>query len=223
MTDIKDRFLAIHEKIEKAAALSKRSPLSINLLCVSKYASVSQVEQAYTLGARHFAESRVLDALEKKARLPPDIHWHFIGRIQSNKINKLIGAFALIHSIESIKTARLLSQKCLEQNCIQPVLLQVNISGEETKQGFSKEALLQQWEELSCLQGIRIDGLMTMAPHVAEEGAIRTCFSQVRALKDLLNAKGAHMTELSMGMSGDYEIAIAEGSTLVRIGSSLFC
>jgi len=222
MTDIKDRFIAIQEKIEKAAALCKRSSSRINLLCVSKYASVSQVEHAYSLGARHFAESRVLDALEKKAILPPDIQWHFIGRIQSNKINKLIGAFALIHSIESSRTAKMLSQKCVEQNCIQPVLLQVNLSGEETKQGFSRNELLQEWEELASLKGIRIDGLMTMAPHLAEERAIRTCFSQVRALKDLLNTKGAHMTELSMGMSGDYEIAIAEGSTLVRIGSALF-
>ncbi|MCX6991508.1 MAG: YggS family pyridoxal phosphate-dependent enzyme, partial [Chlamydiae bacterium] len=162
------------------------------------------------------------DALEKKAKLPLDIQWHFIGRIQSNKISKLIGEFALIQSIESTKTARLLSQKCIEKNCIQPVLLQVNLSGEATKQGFSKQDLLLDWEELCSLKGIRIDGLMTMAPHVAGEETIRACFSEVRALKDLLNAKGAHMTELSMGMSGDYEMAIAEGSTIVRIGSALF-
>ena len=134
----------------------------------------------------------------------------------------MIGQFSLIHSIESTKTAALFSEKCREKSCVQPVLLQVNLLGEVTKQGFSKEALLQDWEELSCLEGIRIQGLMTMAPHLADEKALRACFRGVRDLKEFLNGKGAAMTELSMGMSGDFEIAIEEGSTIVRIGSAIF-
>lgn len=222
MSKLKKNLDLILEKIERAARNAGRDPSSISLVAVSKYATVDQIKEAYDLGLRVFAESRIQDALEKKAHLPIDIQWHLLGRIQSNKINKLIGEFSLIHSVADVFTSKAISDRCQQRLIKQPILLQVNSSEEETKQGFSEKELLDEWKILSSFPGISIEGLMTMGPITKDKTKIQECFSTVRNLQETLNAEGSSLSQLSMGMSGDFELAIGQGSTLVRIGSALF-
>lgn len=222
MSEIKQRLEKLRENIVAAAKRAGRDHHAIKLVAVTKYATIEQIKEAYQLGLRHFAESKVQDALEKMDRLPEDISWHFIGRIQSNKIGKMIGKFLLIHSIADLDTAKEVSEKSVEKGLVQSVLLQLNASGESTKQGFSKEEIKGALKELNSLEGIQIEGLMTMGPHTNDKKAIRACFKEVRELSGELASLGDLMPHLSMGMSGDYELAIEEGATLLRIGSLLF-
>jgi len=222
MSNLKKNLDLLLANIEKTARDACRDPSSITLLPVSKYASVSQIKEAYDLGIRSFAESKIQDALEKKELLPKDIQWHFIGRIQSNKINKILSQFTLIHSVADAFTAKALSDRSLKLGVKQSILLQVNSSLDESKQGFSLKELEDEWNILSSFPGISLEGLMTMGPNTDDREKIQQCFASVAKLKDTLNERGGHLHHLSMGMSGDYDLAIKEGSTLIRIGSALF-
>lgn len=185
----------------------------LQLVVASKYFNVEQILSLYQMGQRDFGENRVQDALQKMSQLPSDIRWHFIGHLQKNKINKIIGLFDLIHSIDSIELAQKISDK---SQSIQKILLQVNTSAEESKEGFSIEECKRAVPIISKLLHIQICGLMTMAPSGASESKIRETFSQLRELKMHL---GHNDWLLSMGMSQDYLIAIEEGADIVRIGS----
>lgn len=222
MSEVKQRLEKLREAIAALAKKAGRDHHTIKLVAVSKYATVEQIKEAYELGIRHFAESKVQDALEKKKHLPEDISWHFIGRIQSNKIGKMIGKFLLIHSIADLATAKEISDKSREKGLVQSVLLQLNASGEARKQGFSTSELKASLKELHSLEGIQIEGLMTMGPHTDDKKVIRACFKEMRECLKELAALGDPMSHLSMGMSADYELAIEEGATLLRIGSLLF-
>ena len=180
-----------------------------------------QVQPAYASGCRDFGESRLQDALPKISSAPPDIHWHLIGTLQKNKVRKAIGAFALIHSVDSPELAAKISECGQEAGIITPVLLQVNTSGETTKHGLSEEQWQPHLEMLLKLPFLRLEGLMTMAPFVEETDVIRRCFARLRQMRDRL-ALGHPFRHLSMGMSHDYRIAIEEGATLLRIGTALF-
>ncbi len=171
----------------------------------------------YHAGCRNFGESRVDAALEKIQQLPKDIDWHFIGTLQKNKVRKVIGKFKLIHSVDSPELAKKISECSLEAGLKTSILLQANASGETTKHGLNPEEWLKRYGEVEELKGIVVEGLMTMAPPVKDEKIIRNCFAALRNLGEKL--KTYH---LSMGMSQDYPLAIAEGATLLRIGSSLF-
>jgi pyridoxal phosphate enzyme (YggS family) len=202
-------------------------PPHVTLIAVSKYATVPQILDAYHAGARHFGENRVQDALAKMAALPPDvaqaIHWHLIGPLQRNKINKIVGRFALIHSLDSGDIAQALSERTVLAGLVQPVLLQVNVSGEATKHGFAPQDLIQQVHTLLQLPGLQVKGLMTMAPHTSDSTQLTQCFTGLRQLRDtLVSETGQPFSELSMGMSGDYRQAIDCGATMVRIGQALF-
>lgn len=222
MNKVEQHLKTIESQIDSCARSCQRGPEEIQLVAVSKYATIEQIEQAYHFGIRLFAESRVIEAVRKKQLLPPDISWHFIGRIQSNKIHKMIGQFALIHSVADLKVAEALSSQSVDQGLIQPVLLQVNITDDVNKQGFGPDHLFNCWDQLCCLPGIHIQGLMTIAPHTQDVDLIRHCFRSLADLQQVLNRSGAGLTALSMGMSSDFHIAIEEGSTLVRIGSLIF-
>ena len=215
MSDLFENWARLNQQI-------KTDQNKICLVAVSKYASVDAIKALYALGARDFGESKVQEALEKMDLLPKDINWHFIGRIQSNKINKIIGRFSLIHSIADVKTACEISKKCEEKKIIQDVLLQVNLSKENTKQGFSEDELISTLPLILSLKGIRIKGLMTMGPMKENEEMIKACFLRLKALRDELKSKYPFVEFLSMGMSGDYQLAIASGATHLRIGSLLF-
>jgi hypothetical protein len=222
MSDASKRLLSLQEQMQSVKSHSLLPSKKVEIIAVSKYASVEQMQALYDAGQRSFAEGRIDIALKKMAQLPKDISWHFIGAIQSNKINKMIGIFSLIHSVASCKVAELLSQKSKAQGMVQNVLLQVNISQEITKQGFLKQEILSHIKDLMALPGLRITGLMTMGPLCDDQEKIRSCFQELKKLQSELRTMGYCLDELSMGMSHDFMIAIEEGATMVRVGSFLF-
>jgi pyridoxal phosphate enzyme (YggS family) len=203
----------------------------VTLVAVTKYASVQQMQKAYQAGIRHFGENKVQDALAKMAFFPlenfPDLSWHLIGGLQSNKAKKTVGRFALIHSVDSISLAEILSRHNATAGLKQDVLLQVNMSEDTTRQGLSPEALLTASQHIVSLPGIALRGLMVMAPPEAsfnqDEFALKACFQKVLALKEELEVQQRiGLPELSMGMSHDFPQALACGATIIRIGNYLF-
>lgn len=220
-----DKIACITQEIEEAKRTSHRKGDEIRIVAVSKYATVEQIQEAYTYGQRDFGESKVQEALVKMQVLPSDIRWHLLGPLQSNKIAKILGKFFLIHAIDTLAIARLLSQKSKIANVVSNVLIQLNISKEKTKHGFLVEDFLQCHQELFSLEGLHIQGLMTMAPHSEDLSLIRECFATLKRIRDQIRHETQNqklLPVLSMGMSHDFSIAVEEGATLVRIGSALF-
>jgi pyridoxal phosphate enzyme (YggS family) len=205
------------QQVQDIARQNQRDPDSITLVAVTKGHNPDEIQPLYDLGCRHFAENRVDAALEKMEKLPKDIQWHFIGSLQKNKVRKVIGKFALIHSVDTPELAKKISDCSLEAGLKTPILLQANTSGEESKHGLTFEEWQKKYPELVKYEGIVIKGLMTMAPLIDDEKIIRDCFAKLRHLGENLK-----LQQLSMGMSHDYPLAIAEGATLLRIGSALF-
>lgn len=187
------------------------------LVVVSKKRSIDEINALYRVGCRDFGENRVQELLMKAPLLPGDIRWHFIGPLQKNKVHKILSLVDLIHSVDSISLAKEISKRSLEFGLEIKILLQVNTSGEISKQGFSKNELGDIWTEISSLPGISVRGLMTMAPLTEDSMMIRNCFGCLRDLSNEL-----FLQELSMGMSNDWKIALEEGSSILRIGSHIF-
>jgi len=210
------------EKISEAALLAGRKPEDIKLVVVTKGRSLEEIQEAYSYGLRDFGENRVDEALRKREQLPADIRWHFIGKLQKNKVNKVIGKFALIHSVDGIELAQKISHASLQQGIHTAILLEANTSGETTKSGLSPDVWKGHFSQLQALAGIDVQGLMTMAPLTEDEARIRHCFAELRLLGQALQQKGGEMGTLSMGMTHDFPIAIQEGATLLRIGTALF-
>ena len=210
------------DQIEEAATRAGRKSEEIILVVVSKGRSLEEIKEAYYLGVRDFGENRVDEALSKIEHLPSDIRWHFIGKLQKNKVHKIIGKFALIHSVDTVELAEKISRASLEKDLKTSVLLEVNTSGELTKSGLSPDDWKVRYRDLRNLEGIEINGLMTMAPLTEDEGVIRHCFSELRLLQHQLQEIGGNLETLSMGMTNDFILAIQEGTTLVRIGTALF-
>lgn len=217
-----------HIQDEMAPYLKDRD---ITLIAVSKYATVEQLVEAFNAGIRHFGENKVQDALDKMAALPSviqsQIQWHFIGHLQSNKVNKTLSHFAWIHSIDSVALAQSVSTANERSGSYQNVLLQVNSTVDETRHGFLPSQLPTALGQLRLLPGINIHGLMTMAPAEASKAgdseALKQVFTNLRALRDELTAEFAiDLPELSMGMSQDYVQALQCGATMIRIGNYLF-
>ena len=217
---IKENLIKIKEQIDN---------INVKIIAVTKYANQEQIFEAYNLGIRNFGESYLQDAIEKISKKsqyedPKDlINWHFIGRLQKNKVKQIIGKFCLIHSVDSLELAQLINRVANGNKLVQDILLQVNVSGEETKAGFSQEELKDSFGKLTKLPNIRIKGLMTIAPKTDDENLIRECFSNLSTLKEELNKNFmTNMKELSMGMTSDYKIAVECGTTMLRIGKGLF-
>ena len=197
------------------------------IIAVTKYVTTDKVIEAYAAGVRDFGENKVQDAESKRAGLPEEIEknstWHFLGHLQTNKVKKVVGVFDYIHSVDSLKLAKAISECATSQNSIQKVFIQVNIAKEESKSGFSPEEVEENFSEISKLDSINIVGLMTMAPFTSDFEEQRLVFRGLRELRNLLQEKfNAQLDELSMGMSNDYKIAVEEGATMVRIGQALF-
>lgn len=220
---IKDRLAALRREIEQSAIKVDRDPATIQLVAVSKNCSIEMIMQAYATGQRHFGENRIAELISKKNLLPEDIIWHFIGRIQSNKIAKIVNHSELIHSVASVEHAQKIAEQGLKQSRMVPMLLEVNTSDETSKDGLSCDLWRQNFEQLINLDKINIQGLMTMAPLTHDENKIRYCFKQLRIFRDQLQEQfNVIMPILSMGMSQDYKIAIEEGTTLLRLGNAIF-
>lgn len=214
---IEQNLNSILQEIEHQARACGRKSEDIKLVVVTKNTPENEILKVYERGFHDFGESRVLETVEKRLSLPQDINWHLIGRLQKNKVAKAVGAFALIHSVDSFELAKKISEISVEKNVVSSILLQVNTSGEVQKAGFTIEVFKEQFAALNQLQNIKINGLMTMAPKTMNEAIIRSCFRDLRLLKEEFG-----LQVLSMGMSNDYKIAISEGSTLLRIGSAIF-
>lgn len=213
----KNNIRFMFDQINESAAESGRDQREISVVAVSKGRSIEEIKEAYSLGFRDFGENRVQEALEKMESLPKDIRWHFIGKLQKNKVKKVIGRFFLIHSVDTFELAKKISifSNALDQKT--SILLEVNTSGEETKSGMSPKIVMQEYENLQKLSGIEIKGLMTMAPFTKDREVIRNCFRDLRLLLEQMK-----LNELSMGMTNDFPIAISEGATLLRIGRLIF-
>lgn len=187
------------------------------LVAVTKGQSVETIMGYYSAGLKDFGENRVQESVLKIKALPKDIRWHFIGHLQSNKVKEAVGKFVLIHSVDSPKLLERINSVAFALKTVQDVLLEVNVGGEKTKQGFLAEEVFGVIEKSKALENIRVLGLMTVAPYGADEKELRRIFGTLVKLRD-----GFGLKELSMGMSDDFEIAVSEGATIIRIGRALF-
>jgi pyridoxal phosphate enzyme (YggS family) len=213
----------IRRRMADAAQRAGRDPASVRLVAVSKTYPAEAVAAAAATGQRIFGESRVQESRDKIPACPPGLEWHFIGHLQKNKVRQALPLFPFFHSIDSTALAGAIDRIAGETGVKAQGLLEVNVSGEETKHGFTPEELRAQFPTLSKLPHLRIRGLMTMAPYSDNPEDARPVFRTLRELRDELQSTYQHpLPELSMGMSGDFEPAIEEGATLVRVGSSIF-
>lgn len=212
--------------VNEISKIQKELPPTVKLVAVSKFKSNEAILEAYAAGLRDFAENRPQELKQKMAELPKDINWHFIGHLQTNKIRMIIDKVFMIQSIDNLRLAREVNKEAQIRHIVKDCLIQVHIAKEETKQGFSEEELLESIVELKALSGIRICGLMGMASFIEDSRQIKIEFSSLRTLynklKDLYFKDCDYFKEISMGMSGDYKLAIEEGSTIIRIGSRIF-
>lgn len=223
MSDIRNKYNHLVDEIASLKIKTGRVNDSILLIAVSKGKSIQAIEEVYALGCHDFGENRPLEALEKIQKLPQIPHWHFIGNIQKNKVRKLVGNFTLIHSVDSFEIAKKISDVSSEENVITSILIQVNTSGEESKQGITPQNCFDTFDSYLRLPSIEIQGLMTMAPLTDDDSIIRKAFRDLKELLIKLNHRyGTELKHLSMGMTHDYKIAIEEGATLLRIGSKIF-
>lgn len=215
----------VKQNIREAALKSGRRPEDVLLLGVTKTVDVQTMRKAYDLGITHFGENRVQEYLKKSDIIERECHWHIIGRLQTNKVKYLDQRITLIHSLDRIELAEALQIRGKKINYVFPVLVQVNVSGEETKAGIYPDDLRNFVLKLSKMDNIKVKGLMTIAPYTEEPEEVRYIFKKIKQLAvDIEREKveNISMTELSMGMSGDYKVAVEEGSTIVRIGSAIF-
>ena len=223
---MKERVARIQERIAKAAESAGRSLEDVQLVAVSKTKPVESVRQALDAGLDLFGENYIQEAREKvNALAATPARWHFIGHLQSNKAKYAVRLFELIHSVDSEKLARELNKQAVKIDKVQPILVQVNISREATKSGTTREETVDLVTTISSLKNLSLKGLMTMPPFFDDPDRARPYFQELRELRDHIRAldiPGIGMDELSMGMTGDFEAAVEEGATLVRVGTAIF-
>ncbi len=237
LSRIEENLRRVRQRIEAAAQRAGRDPTEITLVAVTKGQPPAVVVAGYRLGVRHFGENRVHEALEKMPRVaellaskqagdagPPEITWHMIGHLQRRKARDAVQHFALIHSVDTVRLAREINKRCQAVGRVMPVLLEVNVSGEATKFGLRPEEVFAAVPQIIALPHVRVMGLMTMAPIVEEPEEARPYFRRLRELRDELADRfpEAQWRHLSMGMTDDFEPAVEEGATLVRIGRAIF-
>lgn len=208
-----------------AAEKAGRNTEDITLISVSKTKPVSMLLEAYEAGSRDFGENKVQELIDKYEVMPQDIRWHMIGHLQRNKVKYIVDKVALIHSVDSLKLAEEISKEALKKEVTVSVLIEVNVAGEESKYGVSPHEAEELIRQIAILPGIKIEGLMTIAPYVDNSEDNRQYFAKLRQLLVDINSKNidnVNMNILSMGMTGDYAVAIEEGATYVRVGTGIF-
>lgn len=222
---IKENIVSVQEKINAAALRSKKDPKEVCLIAVSKTKPVSMLQECYDAGIRDFGENKVQELVDKYEKLPKDIRWHMIGHLQTNKVKYIIDKVCLIHSVDSLKLAQEISRQAVKHQREVNVLIEVNIAAEESKFGVSPKDAPELIREISLLPGICVKGLMTVAPYVVNPEENRQYFDALYQLcVDIMrkNIDNVNINALSMGMTGDYEIAVEEGATYVRVGTGIF-
>ena len=221
--DIPSNLERVRSQIADATRKSGRSPNEIELVAISKTHEAEKVRAALDAGQQTFGESRVQEARAKIPLLPSSARWHFVGRLQKNKIRHALPLFELFHSVDSIDLACEMNRIADEEGVHPRVLLEVNVAGEGSKIGFAPDSLRSEMETLLALPRLSIEGLMTLPPLAPEAEASRKYFSTLRDFRDQLEKEfHADLPQLSMGMSGDFPVAIEEGATLVRVGTAIF-
>ncbi len=220
---IAENLFLLREKIKKSCERSGRNPNELKLIAVSKYFGLDAILEAKNLGLNDFGENRAQELMLKFEKLGNSVTWHFIGTLQKNKVKYVVNSAEYIHSVDSLELLEEINLRAQKINKVQKILLEVKTSEEQTKAGISsEEETLKLAIRSSELENIKLVGLMTMAPLTDNEMIIRKSFEDLRKLKDKINSKGYNLTELSMGMTSDFEIAIEEGATMLRIGSAIF-
>ena len=225
MTMLAENLKQVEENIEKACQRAGRKREEVTLIAVSKTKPVTMLSEIYDCGVRDFGENKVQEICEKRDLLPSDIRWHMIGHLQRNKVKYIIKDTALIHSVDSYRLAEEINIQAKKIRRIVPILIEVNIAEEASKFGIAANETLQLTEEISRLDNLRIQGLMTIAPYTENPEENRPYFEKIRELSvDIKreNIDNVSMDVLSMGMTGDYMTAIEEGATIVRVGTGIF-
>lgn len=225
------RYEQVKETIARTAQSAGRAEAEIRLVVVTKGHSLTAIETIYQLGGRDVGENRIEEATFKQQQLAglTELNWHMIGHIQSRKARDVCGRFPLIHSVDRLKLAKKLAQCVQREGIVQPVLLECNVSGEAQKSGWTADdptrwaELLPEMEAVLALEGLEVRGLMTMAPYSSNPEDARPSFARLRKLRDYLSAQfpAQDWSALSMGMSGDYQVAIQEGATILRVGTAI--
>lgn len=220
---IAENLAILRQKIEETCKKASRDSADIKIIAVSKYFGIDSILEAKKCGLTDFGENRAQELVLKFERLQNDVIWHFIGTLQKNKVKYVVNSAELIHSVDSIELVEEINKRAEKIEKVQKILLEIKTSGEETKSGLETEnEILSLVKKCSELKNIKLTGLMTMAPLTDDVNIIRKSFRDLRNLKDKINNKGYNLTELSMGMTSDFEIAIEEGATMIRIGSAIF-
>ncbi len=225
LDDIQKNIEIIRERIERAAVRAGRNPEEIMLVAVTKGVSPEKIKIAYDRGLRIFGENYAQEALKKMERLPADIIWHFIGRIQRNKVKYIAGRYALVHSIDSLSLCEEFQKHSERRGITMDFLIEVNLAGERTKGGITSRNTLSFIKNVLKYKSLSMKGLMTMPPYSKNPEDSRQYFREMRELRESLIKEGIseeYLKHLSMGMSGDFEVAIEEGATIVRIGTAIF-
>ena len=223
MSEVAENLSVIAGKISAACLRAGRDVKCVELIAVSKTFPVGSVREAFEAGQLQFGESKVQEAEPKVAALPGSLHWHFIGRVQRNKVRKMLQNFEVIHAIDSLRLASYTDEIAGELGLFPKVFLQVNVGGEAAKGGFEPDVLRAEMEQLLKLGRLEIVGLMCIPPAGPDAESARPWFASLRETRDALEREfGVTLPALSMGMSGDFEVAIEEGSTHVRVGSAIF-
>lgn len=225
MEFLKENLNAVEEKIQKACDRANRRRNEVTLIAVSKTKPVEMLKGIYDCNQRDFGENKVQEMCDKMSVLPTDIKWHMIGHLQTNKVKYIVGKTELIHSVDSLHLAKEIEKQAAKNNVLQPILVEVNIAQEESKFGIFKEEAIDLIRNIATLPHLQIKGLMTIAPFVENPEENRLYFRQIRQLSvdiENENIDNVDMKVLSMGMTGDYEVAIEEGATIVRVGTGIF-
>lgn len=223
---IADNIRYVQDKIAQTAAdYPEFAASDVKLVAVTKTLGTDKIKAAVDYGMRDLGENRVQEILEKYPLFPADVRWHLIGHLQTNKVKYIVDKVYMIHSLDSIRLAEEIEKRAAAIDRVIPCLVQVNIADEDTKFGLKQEDAEDFIREMHHFPHIAVEGLMTIGPHVAEEETIRNVFRELRQLKEKLNnlaLPAVKMRELSMGMSGDYPLAVREGATMVRVGTTIF-
>lgn len=225
MSMVVENLAEVEKHICEACARAGRSRDEVTLIAVSKTKPVSMIEELLPGGTRDFGENKVQELVDKYEVLPKDIHWHLIGHLQRNKVKYVVDKACLIHSVDSMRLAETISEEGMKKGVTVPVLIEVNVAGEESKFGVTLEETEGLVREIAKLPSIQIKGLMTIAPYVEDPEENRVHFSRLKQLSvDIKNKNidNVSMDVLSMGMTGDYQVAIEEGATMVRVGTGIF-
>ncbi len=225
MSMVVENLAEVEKHICEACARAGRSRDEVTLIAVSKTKPVSMIEELLPGGTRDFGENKVQELVDKYEVLPKDIHWHLIGHLQRNKVKYVVDKACLIHSVDSMRLAETISEEGVKKGVTVPVLIEVNVAGEESKFGVTLEETEGLVREIAKLPSIQIKGLMTIAPYVEDPEENRVHFSRLKQLSvDIRNKNidNVSMNVLSMGMTGDYQVAIEEGATMVRVGTGIF-